>query len=75
LIRDVLAGKPNLLLSKELYAIPVLIGCITYAFILSYLPEFHVPGSIFCILLIFAIRIAAIEKNLTVPGWLYSKYE
>jgi uncharacterized membrane protein YeiH len=73
LIRDVLAGKPNLLLSKELYAIPVLIGCIIYAFILKYFPEFHVPGSIICILLIFAIRIAAIEKNLSVPGWLYSK--
>jgi uncharacterized membrane protein YeiH len=73
LIRDVLAGRPNLLLSKDLYAIPVLIGCILYASILSYIPEYHFPGSVFCILLIFVIRVAAFEKNLQVPAWLYSK--
>ena len=73
LIRDVLAGRQNLLMSKDLYAIPVLIGCVLYAFILSFIPEFKIPGSIFCILLIFAIRIVAIEKNLTVPAWLLSK--
>jgi uncharacterized membrane protein YeiH len=72
LIRDVLAGRPNLLLSKDLYAIPVLIGCILYSFILSYLPEYHFPGSILCILVIFLIRVAAFEKNLKVPVWLYS---
>jgi len=75
LIRDVLAGRQNLLMSKDLYAIPVLVGCVLYAFILSFLPEFNIPGAIFCILLIFTIRIVAIEKHLTVPSWLLSGNE
>jgi len=75
LIRDVLAGRQNLLMSKDLYAIPVLVGCVLYAFILSFLPEFKIPGAIFCILLIFTIRIVAIEKHLTVPSWLLSGNE
>lgn len=72
LMRDVLAGRQNLLMSKELYAIPVLIGCILFAFVLEYIPEYRIVGSICCIALIFIIRIAAIEKNLTVPSWLLS---
>ena len=73
LMRDVLAGRQNLLMSKELYAIPVLIGCVLFAFVLEYIPEFRIVGGISCILLIFVIRIAAIEKNLTVPKWLLSE--
>jgi len=73
LMRDVLAGRQNLLMSKELYAIPVLIGCVLFALILSYLPEYRILGSISCIFLIFVIRIAAIEKNLSVPNWLLSE--
>ena len=73
LMRDVLAGRQNLLMSKELYAIPVLIGCVLFAFVLEYIPEFRIVGGISCILLIFVIRIAAIEKNMTVPKWLLSE--
>ena len=73
LIRDVLAGRQNLLMSKELYAIPVLIGCVLFAFVLEYIPEFRIVGGISCIILIFVIRIAAIEKNMTVPKWLLSE--
>jgi len=73
LIRDVLAGRQNLLMSKELYAIPVLIGCVLFAFVLEYIPDFRIVGGISCILLIFVIRIAAIEKNMTVPKWLLSE--
>ena len=72
LMRDVLAGRQNLLMSKELYAIPVLIGCVLFAFVLEYFPEYRIVGGISCIVLIFIIRIAAIEKNLTVPSWLLS---
>lgn len=41
LLRDVLAGRENLLMTKELYAIPVLIGCVLYTFVLQYLPGFY----------------------------------
>ena len=73
LMRDVLAGRQNLLMSKELYAIPVLLGCVLFAFVLEYIPEYRIFGSICCIALIFLIRIAAIEKNMTVPKWLLSE--
>ena len=73
IIRDVLAGRQNLLMSKELYAIPVLLGCVLFAFVLEYIPEYRIVGSICCIALIFLIRIVAIEKNMTVPKWLLSE--
>jgi uncharacterized membrane protein YeiH len=69
LIRDVLAGRQTLLMSRELYAVPVLIGCILFTLILAYAPDYRFYGSIACILLIFAIRAAAIHWNLHVPEW------
>ena len=70
LLRDVLAGRENLLMNKELYAIPVLLGCAIYVVILANFPQFKAVGALLCIGLIFAIRAAAIRWNLTVPGWL-----
>lgn len=70
LIRDVLAGRPTLLMSREIYAIPVLCGCILYTVLLSYLPEEHVVTSIAAVAFIFALRAAAIRWNLREPDWL-----
>jgi uncharacterized membrane protein YeiH len=67
LIRDVLAGRQNLLMTKELYAIPVMLGCTIYVFILVYVPEYRVISSTACILFIFIMRSASIKWNLTVP--------
>ena len=72
IVRDIMAGRSNLLLSKELYAIPILIGCIAYAFILNYAPGHSLYGGIFCMILIFTIRCIAIEERLVVPKWLVS---
>ena len=69
LIRDVLAGRQTLLMSRELYAVPVLIGCILFTLILAYAPDYRFEGSVLCMLLIFAIRAAAIHWNLQVPEW------
>ena len=69
LIRDVLAGRQTLLMSRELYAVPVLIGCILFTLILAYAPDYRLQGSVVCMLLIFAIRAAAIRWNLQVPEW------
>jgi uncharacterized membrane protein YeiH len=73
LIRDVLAGRPTLLMSRELYAIPVLLGCTLCVITLNYFPEYSLIGSVSSIVLIFGLRIAAIEKNLSVPDWLVIK--
>jgi len=69
LVRDVLAGRSNLLMRPELYAVPILLGCCLFQLILAYLPEYRLPGSILCILLVFGIRAAAIRWNLEVPKW------
>lgn len=69
LIRDVLAGRQTLLMSRELYAVPVLIGCILFTLVLAYAPEYRFSGSIVCLSLIFGLRGAAIRWNLQVPEW------
>ena len=70
LIRDVLAGRQNLLMKRELYAIPVLLGCTAFALVLKYLPEQRLLGEAACGIGIFALRAAAIHWNLSVPDWL-----
>jgi uncharacterized membrane protein YeiH len=39
LIRDVLTGRTNLLLSRELYATPILIGALFYVLFLQFIPD------------------------------------
>ncbi len=73
LVRDVLAGKKNLLMKRDIYAIPVLLGCSIYVVFLEFLPHYRMFGALICMTLIFGIRIAAIQKNLAVPEWLFSK--
>ena len=73
LIRDVLAGRQNLLMAKDIYAIPVLLGCTFYVIILSFHPENKVFGSIVSIALIFSLRAAALHYHWVVPGWLCAK--
>ena len=73
LIRDVLAGQQNLLMKRDLYAIPVLLGCTAFALVLRYAPEHHFAGEVVCVLGTFAFRAAAIHWHLSVPGWLATK--
>ena len=73
LIRDVLAGQQNLLMKRELYAIPVLLGCTAFALVLRYAPEHRFVGEVACLLGIFAFRAAAIHWHLSVPDWLATK--
>jgi len=70
LIRDVLAGTPTLLMRKELYAVPVTMGCILYMVLLKWLPEYEVVISAACVILTFLMRAAAIYWNLSVPSWM-----
>jgi len=70
LIRDVLAGRQTLLMGRELYAIPVLLGCTFYVALLGLLPAFRLNGAVVCCLCIFGLRAAAIHWDLSVPEWL-----
>ena len=69
LMRDVLAGNQTLLMKKELYAVPVMLGTVVYVAVLPFFPGSVVAVSIVCALLIFGIRAAAIHWKLSVPDW------
>ncbi|MEO1091360.1 MAG: TRIC cation channel family protein [Pseudomonadota bacterium] len=70
LIRDVLAGRPTLLMSREIYAIPVLIGCMLHAVVLSSWPDAGAGVAVALVILTFSFRAAAIRWGLRVPAWL-----
>ena len=73
LIRDILAGRKTLIMSHELYAIPVTLGCCAYVLILNFFPQYALEGSIFCMLGIFGLRAAAIHWDLRVPKMFITK--
>jgi uncharacterized membrane protein YeiH len=70
LIRDVLAGRQTLLMSRELYAIPILVACTLEVVLLTYLPGLRLPGTAALVLVAFGLRAAAIRWSLAVPIWL-----
>lgn len=70
LIRDILAGKATLLMSRELYAIPVTIGCVLYVILFPRLPGYAVPIGVGCAVFIFTLRAAVIHWDISVPKWM-----
>jgi uncharacterized membrane protein YeiH len=69
LIRDVLAGRPTLLMSREIYATPILLGCIAFVLLRSEAPAFPYAGGI-GFTIIFGVRAFAIRRHLDMPAWL-----
>jgi len=72
LLRDVLAGNPTLLMRRELYAVPVTIGCVLYVILAVRLPEQVGAIGFGCTALIFVLRAAAIHWDLSIPDWMVS---
>ena len=66
LIRDVLAGRPTLLMSREIYATPILLGCIAFALLHGVTPYAAPIG----FTIIFGVRALAIHRHLEMPAWL-----
>jgi len=73
LIRDVLAGRQTLLMTRELYAIPVMIGCTCFAMLLEWLPQYRGVSMFGCGLFIFAMRAAVIRWDLSMPECLTTR--
>jgi len=73
LLRDILAGRKTLVMSHELYAIPVTLGCFIYILILNFFPRYTLEGSVLCMLAIFGLRAAAIYWDLHVPKLFITK--
>jgi uncharacterized membrane protein YeiH len=74
LLRDVLAGRPTLLMSREIYATPILFGCVLYA-VLRTAALGGATTLIVAVAVIFCIRAAAIRWHVEMPGWLTSRHE
>lgn len=74
LVRDVLTDRPTLLMTKDLYATPILLGSFLYLALLIYTPNFT-QSWLVAMIFIFGFRAAAIYWNLTMPGWLTAKSE
>ena len=73
LTRDVLAGNTNLLMKKELYALPLTLGAVLYMVLLDLFPDQSIMLGTACVLITFFLRAAAISWNLQVPGWMLLK--
>ena len=69
LIRDVLAGRPTLLMSREIYATPILLGCVVFVLLRREVPDFPYAGAAGFVA-IFGVRAFAIHRQLEMPGWL-----
>jgi uncharacterized membrane protein YeiH len=65
LIRDVLAGRPTLLMGKEIYATPLLLGGILYVYLIRWFQ--HFPSSLAAVVFMIGFRWAAIRWDLTYP--------
>ena len=69
LVRDVLTDRPTLLMTKDLYATPILLGSVIYLGLLYFAPGFSLSWLV-AMVIIFAFRAAAIHWDLSMPGWL-----
>lgn len=69
LIRDVLAGRPTLLMSREIYATPILVGCTAFVILLPLTPG-TTWASTAGIAIIFGVRALALALHVEMPGWL-----
>jgi len=74
LARDVLAGRPTLLMSRDIYATPILLGCTAYVMLRRVLPGSPYP-SIVGFAVIFGFRALAIHLHLEMPAWLTHREE
>ena len=71
--RDVLAARTNLLMSPEIYATPILLGCSLYVLLKA-----HIDPSVLgigCVLITFGFRTLAIYKQWKMPRHLSTHRE
>jgi uncharacterized membrane protein YeiH len=65
LLRDVVTQRPTLLLSRELYATPILVGCVVYLILIPLLPQ---PiDRLIAMVIIFALRAIIIHWQISIP--------
>ena len=72
MIRDILTARMPLVLGREFYATPALIGAGLYGFLNTAFPD-HYLNWLYGITTIFILRVAAIRWGLYYPKWLTYK--
>jgi uncharacterized membrane protein YeiH len=72
ILRDMLSGSPTLLMKKELYAVPITLGCTLYIILIIQFPGQSVIIGTCCVAITFVMRAAAIYWKLSVPEWMLS---
>lgn len=72
MIRDILTGRMPLLLGKEFYATPALIGAGVFLLFSQVLPA-HEFNRLYGMIIIFILRILAIQWGIYYPAWLTYK--
>lgn len=70
--RDVLAGRVSLLMSREIYATPILLGCTLYVVLRDVFPSIWVAGWI-AFICSFGLRFLAIYLHLQMPSMFSTK--
>jgi uncharacterized membrane protein YeiH len=69
LLRDVLAGRPTLLMSRDIYATPILLGCTVFVLLRGITGTFAYAGFAGAAAA-FTLRALAIRFHLQIPAWL-----
>ncbi|VVO92243.1 trimeric intracellular cation channel family protein [Pseudomonas fluorescens] len=70
--RDVLAGRVSLLMSREIYATPILLGCTLYVLLRDVFPTIQVAGWI-ALIFTSGLRFLTIYKELQMPAILSTR--
>ena len=73
IIRDVMVGRKTLIMSTEVYAIPVLLGSVLMIALMHFFPDHKGAVLVFCTLFSFSMRAAAIHWDWQMPGVLVTK--
>ena len=69
LMRDILTGRKTLLMSDEVYAVPVVIGIVIMGVMFKFFPAYDSEALVVGTVVAFALRSAAIYWNLSLPPW------
>ncbi len=69
-LRDVLVDRPTLLVGRDLYVTPIVVGLVGYVAMRHFGVDLRV-SEVATLLFIFGVRAAAIHWSLAIPDWLH----
>lgn len=73
LLRDVLSGRKTLLMSDEVYTVPIFLGCLIMLVTIHFFPAMASQALLAGTLTSFLLRAAAIHWSWQLPSWFTTK--